>query len=381
MAQLLKSPSLRLPSEEIERHATWLEIFFDLVFAVAVTQISERLFHELNYAGVFYAVILFVPVFWTWVMQTVYASRFDSEDIIYWIMVFVVMFAAAIMTIQIPTALEGGGNGFAIGFILARVIILLLYLRAIADVNTPRSLIWLYLIGFSLGGSFWVLSFFIDSPYKIILWIVGLCIDFSIPWVGRKRILSKVPLDPDFIPERFGSFTVIILGQAIVAVILGLTYAHWHLVSVAAGIAAFILAILIWAAYYNFILIADYKCSLRSGQPYIYGHLPLVASLVIIGVCVENSITSTMMPALYGNTHVIFCSAVLVWLASFTFIKYIALNTWRIIYPFLLSVAAVLILFFVYPLPPLWTLCGLDIIFLALLVGQYYLNAPGRIVC
>ena len=63
------------------------------------------------------------------------------------------------------------------------------------------------------------------------------------PWIGRKKILSKAPLDIMYIPERFGSFTVIILGQIIASVVSGLETASWHPSSVVTSIMAFVLAI------------------------------------------------------------------------------------------------------------------------------------------
>src|ERR1700730_12490264 len=129
MARFIRPIRLRLPSDEIERHATWLEIFFDLIFAVIVVQLSDRLLNNLTAVGILQCAALFIPVMWTWASYTVFAARFDNDDGIHWLMTFVTMFAGVIMAIQIPTALEKGVTGFAIGFLIAQISLLLLYSR------------------------------------------------------------------------------------------------------------------------------------------------------------------------------------------------------------------------------------------------------------
>src|SRR5437868_6819819 len=100
MSRLIRPTKLRLPNEEIERHTTWLEIFFDLIFAVIVIQLSDRLSNNLTLIGVIQCAALFFPSLWTWMSYNVFAARFDNNDAIHWFMTFVIMFAGAVMAIQ-----------------------------------------------------------------------------------------------------------------------------------------------------------------------------------------------------------------------------------------------------------------------------------------
>lgn len=193
------------------------------------------------------------------------------------------------------------------------------------------------------------------------------------PWIGRKRILSHMPLHPVYIPERFGAFTIIILGQTIASVVFGLESAHWRLSSVVSGIFAFILAISIWGQYYRFTQLANYKCSLSSGQPYIYGHIPLIMSLVIIGVCVEDLIKN--IHEIHENVYIILCFSAILWLTSFYFLQYIALVKFKIRgITCLGGIMALLILFFFHPLPPVLIIFGLATIFVTLFCIQYWIG-------
>ena len=102
MSRFIKPTSLRLPDEKNERHATWLEIFFDLIFAVIIVQLSDRLSKDFTLIGLLKCAGLLVPSIWTWISYTVFAARFDNNDAVHWLMTFIIMFAGAIMAIQIP---------------------------------------------------------------------------------------------------------------------------------------------------------------------------------------------------------------------------------------------------------------------------------------
>lgn len=371
MSRLIRPTSLRLPND-IERHTTWLEIFFDLIFAVIVVQLSDRLSTHFSLMEILKCSALFVPAMWTWANHTVFAARFDNDDAVHWLMTFVIMFAGAIMAIQIPTALEEGATGYSIGFLLAQMSILLLYGRTLYDHASPQHMAHFYLMGFGLGGVFWVISLFFNPPEKFIFWFLGMCTYLSIPWIGRKRILFKAPLDPMYIPERFGSFTIIILGQIVASVVFGLQSAHWDPSSIITSIMAFALAILIWSQYYRFTQIADYKCTLGSGQPYIYAHIPLIISLIIIGVCTQHFISSEDMHEL---VKIVYCYSLISYLLSFYLLQYIAMHRYKIrgLY-YLGGITALLALFFIYPLSHMVIMIGIVIIFAALFAFQYWLG-------
>lgn len=374
MSSFYNPPRLRLADEKIERHATWLELFFDLVFVVAVTQLGDRLSQHLDFTGIWQFIALFMPVWWAWAGHTVYSTRFDTDDMVHRLVTFIMMFAAAIMAVQIPTALEQGATGFAVGFIISRVSLLFLYARALYHIPKIKSMARLYLIGFGLGILCWCISIPIPAPEKFIWWALGLFIDFSVPWIGKKRILEKAPLDTTHIPERFGLFTTIVLGETILAVILGLTHTNWYPLSIITAILAFILGILIWWLYYTYMQNSNYKCSLSSGQPFIYGHLPLVISLVIIGICAERLIESTQNFSLHRNINITLASAVIVWLLSFAFLQHVSLKNlnvkFRLVY--ISAIVIISLLFFNLPLTSLMILGLLDSVFFALLIAELY---------
>jgi low temperature requirement protein LtrA len=128
----LRPPRLRtLADIEEDRHASWLELFFDLVFVVAIAELSHELVvnHTLNGFATFAA--LFVPVFVAWQGFSFYADRFDTDDVFFRVCMLAAMLAVGALAIQIPGVAHGESSaGFALSYIAIRVLTVILNLRA-----------------------------------------------------------------------------------------------------------------------------------------------------------------------------------------------------------------------------------------------------------
>lgn len=106
-----------MSSLEKERHATWLELFYDLVFAAAVSQIGHLLYVNNSSITAFLGTAsLFVPVYWAWIGVTFYSTRFETDDLIHRLMVLLQMMGAAALTINIHDALGETSGNFAISY-------------------------------------------------------------------------------------------------------------------------------------------------------------------------------------------------------------------------------------------------------------------------
>ncbi len=369
MTRYIRKTALRSPHEKIERHMTWLEIFFDLIMAVMVIQLSDKLSSDISIKGVVLCAALFIPTMWVWVSYTIFAARFDNNDVIHWVMTFIIMFAGVIMAIQIPTALESGANGFAIGFLISQICLLILYSRAFFSKSAPRPMLYLYMVGFGLATFCWFISLFMTVE-KFWFWALGMFIYLVTPWIGRKNILSKVPLNPIYIPERFGAFTMIIIGQLIASIVFGLEVANWHFNAVFTSLMGFILAALIWGQYYHFIQTADYTCSLGSGQPYIYHHIPLIISMIIMGACVQELIKNSTL--VQGNVYDVFCFAITLYLLSFYSLHYLTISDRKLpTVSYVIAMSCILFIFFAYHFLPAFLMLGVVIIFTGLMIANH----------
>src|SRR5262249_57230863 len=105
------------------RRATWLELFFDLVFVAAVGQLANALSTHPTPARFFEFLGLFVPVWWAWMGFTFYANRFDTDDLVYRLLMLCAMFGVAAMAATIPSVFRGATQGFALAYIAVRLLV------------------------------------------------------------------------------------------------------------------------------------------------------------------------------------------------------------------------------------------------------------------
>ena len=278
-----RQPTLRRDEElEIEHKASWLELFFDLVFVAVISQLSHLLSHEISLYNVFKYLFLFVPVWWYWIGSTFYNERFATNDVSHRIFVFLQMIAVAGLAFYINDALGEKAQGFAISYIFARSILIVMWARGGLHNPQTRPLTTRYVIGFSLSVVLWTVSIFIPSPLRFILWGIGLFFDLCTP-LTTLNIQKKLPkFSTSHLPERFGLFTIIVLGESIVGVILETAKNNviqnrtWlHLLM------SFILAFGLWWMYFDFIVGRRTKPKMIWLVLRGYLHLPLVQSCQI----------------------------------------------------------------------------------------------------
>jgi low temperature requirement protein LtrA len=288
--RILSPPVLRTAEgAEQERGASWLELFFDLVFVVAVAQLAVALANDLSAAGFLRFFLLFVPVWWAWVGYTMYADRFDTDDPAFRAMMLSGMLAIAALAVSIPGAFGGGSAGFAISYIAVRIVLIVLYERARRSVPSARTLCTVTMSAFGAGTTLWALSLLAPEPWRFGLWALALLSEGATPWVAR-RAMASVPVHASHLPERFGLFIIIVLGESLVAVIIGIGGADWHLTSAFVAAAGFLVAACLWWVYFDFADLADIGRGLLARNAFIYGHLPIAIGLTAAGVGTKKAI-------------------------------------------------------------------------------------------
>lgn len=146
---LFNTPRLRTGQEaESERHASWLELFYDLVFVAAVSQLATSLSGDYSWLGMLRFSALFIPVWWAWVGHTFYLTRFDTDDLGHRLMTMAEMAAAASLAVHVPAALGASSAGFALSYAAVRFILVAEYLRAWHHIPAVRPLTGRYAAGF-----------------------------------------------------------------------------------------------------------------------------------------------------------------------------------------------------------------------------------------
>ena len=291
----LKPPQFREHNED-SRHATWLELFFDLVLVAAIAQVGHTLVTAETLADAARYLGLAWIVFWVWCGHTIYSTRFDTDDPLFRVLTFLNMFALIVMAVEVHSAAHGHGLIFGMAFLASRLVLLVLMGRAYGHVPAARPILKVYLLGFGLGAAIWAGSLFLHGEAVYKMWMLALAIEAAVPWIIWRMPQDTKHVSSEHIPERFGLFTIIVLGENIFAVVKGLEPLEWTMVAAQAAALSFIIAASIWWIYFQHIERMIGHIKLGSGQPYIYSHFPLLVGIVAVGIGTLRLITETGQP-------------------------------------------------------------------------------------
>jgi low temperature requirement protein LtrA len=320
--QMLRVPRLRshVRGEET-RHATWLELFFDLIFVVAVAQLSSRLTHGIRFTGLVSFVALFLPVWWSWIGTTFYATRFvAADDLIYRLLTIIEMGGVASLAINVRDGFGVTATGFALSYAVVRAVLVVQYLRAGRAIPEARALTNHFARGFGLAAAIWSVSIFVPGIAHLILCGIGLAVDISTPLFAG-RLQTNISPDDAHLPERFGQFTLIVLGEGVAAVVLGIgQQALTRTAAFSAACALLIAFCLAWLYFENLDGTAIYAAraagQIAIYQVWLYAHFPLVVTLTAMAAGVQYVVANKSPVALPDSARWLLCGALAICLAT-----------------------------------------------------------------
>ena len=207
--------------EESGRAASSLELFFDLVFVIAVS-IAATTLHETVTAGrlgegLATYLMIFFAIWWAWMNFTWFATSFDTDDWLYRVLTIVQMGGVLILAAGIAPAFSDKDFTLIVsGYVLMRVIMIVQWLRAARAAPEQRSATIAYACGIGLAQVLWVLWLLIDAPVaQAAAFIVLVGLELSIPIFAESW--GTTPWHPEHITDRYGCFTIIVLGESLLA--------------------------------------------------------------------------------------------------------------------------------------------------------------------
>lgn len=287
-----------------ERHTTWFELYFDLVFVASVAQLAAALARDPSAAVFGRFAGLFVVVYWAWLGFTMYANRFDTDDLIYRAAKATAALAVAALAINLHRVVAGHGGtiAFAAGYAVVRGLLVALYVRARLHVRgAGRTLIGIFIAGFSLTTAMWIGSIFVPEPYRIAVWGLAMSIDLSTPPFAW-RALPGAAVVVSHITDRLGTFFIIVLGESVVAVVAAVAGFEFSFNSWAVAGLCFLIALCVWWIYFD---LADTSVLGRGalGLVDVYGHGALLAGVAAFGAGTKIAITHASAPGLGAGTR------------------------------------------------------------------------------
>jgi low temperature requirement protein LtrA len=290
---------LVLPNQH--NRVTYAELFFDLVFVYAVTQISHTLLGRFTPLGAVQVTLLLLAVWWVWVYTTWITNWLNPELTPVRILLFLLMLGGLVLSTSIPTAFEGRGLWFATAYAAMQVGRTIFWLasippqRTLVRWNAIRILVWL-----SASAVFWILGGFAQAQSRLVLWTVAIAIEyvsaaarFWIPHYGGSTV-EEWAVEGGHMAERCAGFIIIALGEAIV--VNGATFADltWNVETVGAFVSAFVGSIAMWWIYFHKGAEAGSELISKSSESgrlarlaYTYLHLPIVAGIILSAVADE----------------------------------------------------------------------------------------------
>lgn len=277
-----------------ERTSTWLELFFDLCFVVAVAALARGLHDEPNLEGIVRFLGLFVPVWWSWMNFTWYATAFDNDDVPYRVTLLVAMLS--ILGLAASVGRIGVDPAAAVSFVVAYSLMLLLivglFLRARRHVPAAmRPFVAFHAGGNALGAAIWLSPLLVPSPLRYVVWALGFSVELLSPILAVRTLDDpRVGFHPRHIAERYGLFTLIVLGESVLAVASGTAGTDWAPAAVLTAILGFVAAACIWWLYFDHVGSSGIELGPRPALYWGYDHFAVYSGIAAFGVGVQLAI-------------------------------------------------------------------------------------------
>jgi low temperature requirement protein LtrA len=296
-------PALRADEElDQDRPVSNLELFSDLVFVVVISRLAHHLEQHVDAAGVGTFAVLFLAVFWVWNGSTYYAERFESDGLENRIATFVAMIPVAGLAVFSDEGLGDGYAGFAASYLLARAVNQAMWLRAARHERVFRPVAARFGAGFLLGAAIIVSAFFASGALRGVLVALAVLVEVAAPAFTIRHQSALPRLSTSKFPERFGLLTLIVLGESVVGVIVGLSELHEaHLLDalgVVAGVLGLAIGFAIWWMYFDFVARRAPRPQFAVGLLWVYLHL-----VAITGITATGAGISVVIAESAGSEH------------------------------------------------------------------------------
>ena len=271
--------SIDLPQHVHGRKATWFELFFDLAFVVAVAQLSGAYAHHFDWAGAAASALLLLVMWWCWLGHTFHATRFDQQRPDQRALGLLQIVAVTVIAYGVSDAFGARHAAFALGLAAFKLLLAVAYLRE-RRWRGAHELIRAYAGLYLLQAALWTASAALPPTPRVALWGVALALDLASPW-WVARYTTTVRPHPEHLPERFGLFTIILLGEGVASAVHALDHGtELHAHAVAAALGGVPLTFGTWLGYFEVTRAHDERevegsAGGRNLRLWAYGHVPI----------------------------------------------------------------------------------------------------------
>jgi low temperature requirement protein LtrA len=271
---------------EREERVTPLELFFDLVFVFAITQVTSMLSSDPTWGGAGRALLVLSALWWSWTGYAWLTNAVNPDEGGVRLAILGAMAAMFIVALSVPTAFGANGVLFGVAYFAVRLLHIVLFVLAAKGDRAMLGSIFRLSIGTTIGAGLIIVAGFTDGDLQAALWTIALTLDY----LGGAFSSGGWRVSPRHFAERHGLVIIIALGESIVAIGVGARGLPLDAGEIGAALLGIAVVTALWWTYFDVVaLVAERKLSELSGvaqaalarDTYSYLHLPMVAGIVL----------------------------------------------------------------------------------------------------
>jgi len=305
---------------DLERKVSWLELFFDLVFVVVLSRLAHDLAQQPDLGHVLDFGLLFAAVFWSWNAFTFYTERFESDGLEHRFFVFAAMAAVAAMAVFTEGGLDVHRHGFVWAYLAVRAVNMAQWVRAGLHVPAFRPVALRFLGGFFLSAGCVVSAAQLDGTSRRWVFAAAVLTDVLTPVLTLKHQTGLPRLSTSKFPERFGLFTILVLGETVAGVITGVSgineAGQLGIRQLLDGGLGLLIGIGLWWTYFDFIARRPPKPLLSTTLGWVYLHLLTLAAVTATGAAIRLAIGQSLDHRLSADVRYLLVGSVVTALAG-----------------------------------------------------------------
>lgn len=278
---------------EPNRRATWLELFFDLIFVVAIGDVTHILSHthdgHLDTLQFWQYVLIFIPLWWIWASHTMYANRFDADDRKHRVATLFIMFLLIIISGLIDQRFLASFDVIIVCYACSKYIVAMMYFvskyRHEESEAVTTAVGWVIVAGTTIS----LASILFPAPQRYVVFYLGILFDLIVFIFFLPRRLQGIPAHTEHLIERVGLLTLIMLGESVISLSTGLANISWSVERLMTAATGFVTISSIWWVYFDsFHLLSKQK--LATGHSVLYSHFFVFIGLSILASMIRHAI-------------------------------------------------------------------------------------------
>jgi low temperature requirement protein LtrA len=290
-----------------DQSATFVELFFDLVFVFGITQVVGLLYHDLTWLGAGRSILVFWLLWWAWTQFTWALNAADTEHPWIELGTLVATAIAFFMAVAVPETFDGGALWFALPYVAVRVVGLTIYIGVMREDEEGRKAVMTFAIA-SVSGLVAVITGAAAGPeWQAILWMSVIVLDFVAAQVAGK---GEWNLHPEHFAERHGLIVIIALGESLIVAASELVGAERTPTVLLVGFLAVAITCALWWTYFP-VAKPELEESLKNvelsqrGQlardAFSFAHFPMLCGVIAYAVAIHGAVGHPEDPLGYGE--------------------------------------------------------------------------------